>query len=110
MQKQTKTIAKQTKLKNARQRKKKRVKMLTKAKIKHLPSVALLAELREIFRLVDRDNSGTITGDELQMLLETIGINVSKEEIKLMFHVIDNNGDGEISFDGKCECHHVTRR
>ena len=75
--------------------------MLTKAKIKFLPSVAELNELREIFKLVDRDNGGTITIDELQILLENIGINVSLEEIQLMFHVIDYDGDNEISFDGK---------
>jgi calmodulin len=36
-------------------------------------------ELREIFNLVDKDHSGTITKNELSDLLDTLGIDTSFE-------------------------------
>ena len=43
-----------------------------------------IAEFREIFSLVDKDGGGSITGDELGELMDTLGIEASPEEIASM--------------------------
>ena len=59
-----------------------------------------LSEFREIFNLVDRDNGGTITKEELAELLETLGIETSSDELGIMINEIDQDNNGEIDFDG----------
>lgn len=56
-------------------------------------------EFREIFNLVDLDRGGTISKDELQQLMVTLGLKPSKEEIDAMVDEIDSDGNGEIDFD-----------
>ena len=43
-----------------------------------------IAEFREIFSLVDKDGGGSITGDELGELMDTLGIEATPEEINGM--------------------------
>ena len=43
-----------------------------------------IAEFREIFSLVDKDGGGSITGDELGELMDTLGIDATPEEINGM--------------------------
>ena len=43
-----------------------------------------LQEFREIFNLVDTDQGGSISTQELGNLMETLGIKTSPEELKLM--------------------------
>lgn len=57
------------------------------------------AEFREIFRLVDKDGSGSITRDELQGLMRTLSISASQAELELMISEIDTDGDGSICYD-----------
>lgn len=56
-------------------------------------------EFREIFNLVDKDKGGSISQRELALLMETLGINASQQEIDLMIGEIDKDGDGEIQFE-----------
>ena len=58
-----------------------------------------LAEFREIFKLVDRDGSGTITKEELGELMDTLGIDASAEEVDMMISEIDTDSNGSIDFD-----------
>jgi len=58
-----------------------------------------LSEFREIFNLVDKDGSGSITKLELSELMETLGINASSEEIDMMISEIDQDGSNDINFD-----------
>lgn len=58
-----------------------------------------LQEFREIFNLVDTDKGGSIGTDELARLMETLGIQTTPEELKLMVSEIDENGNGEIDFE-----------
>ena len=58
-----------------------------------------LAEFREIFKLVDRDGSGTITKEELAELMETLGIDATQEEVDMMISEIDTDDNGSIDFD-----------
>ena len=58
-----------------------------------------VSEFREVFNLVDVDRGGSISCDELGVLMETLGIKCSPEELKLMVEEIDENGNGLIDFD-----------
>lgn len=48
--------------------------------------------------LVEWDDSGSISVDELEQLLETVGMKISPEELKQMIGELDQNNDGEINF------------
>ena len=53
----------------------------------------------DVFRLVDIDNSGTLTKKELEAIMNTysIGINLTKEDVKKFFSEIDMDRNGSIS-------------
>ncbi len=56
-------------------------------------------EFREVFNLVDRDRSGSISRQELAQLMLTLSINASQQELDLMIDEIDSNKNGEIEFE-----------
>mmetsp|Transcript_33004 Transcript_33004/g.38737 ORF Transcript_33004/g.38737 Transcript_33004/m.38737 type:complete len:150 (-) Transcript_33004:110-559(-) len=56
-------------------------------------------ELREMFKIVDRDDGGTISKEELTYLMETLGIHATPEDINVMISELDNDGDGTIDFE-----------
>ena len=58
-----------------------------------------LSEFREIFNLVDKDGSGTITKDELGELLTIIGIETSNDDLERMVKGVDVNSNGEVDFE-----------
>ena len=58
-----------------------------------------ISEFREIFNLVDKDGGGSITGEELGELMDTLGIEASPEEVDAMIREIDADGSGEIDFE-----------
>jgi calmodulin len=58
-----------------------------------------LNDFREIFRLVDLDGGGSISPEELSELMAMLGISVTKEELDDMINEIDEDGDGDISFE-----------
>lgn len=62
-------------------------------------SVEQLQELIEIFQLVDVDNGGTISTDELEMLMKTLGLRATQTELKAMVTELDQDGTGEIDFE-----------
>lgn len=53
-------------------------------------------EMRSAFRVFDKDNSGTISGDEIAKVMKTFGENLTEEELKIMLQEVDKNGDGSI--------------
>lgn len=53
-----------------------------------------LEELREIFRLVDVDDSGEITSQELGIMLQIIGLPATEEDIQKMMAEVDTDGSG----------------
>lgn len=57
------------------------------------------AELREAFRIFDRDNDGFITPQELKTLLISLGLDSSAEVIRRMINEADRNRDGKIDFN-----------
>ena len=55
-------------------------------------------ELYEIFQLVDLDDGGTISTEELKSLMTTLGLKVTKSELQVMINEIDVSSRGEIDF------------
>ena len=56
-------------------------------------------EFHAIFKLVDRDGGGTIDIEEMEMLLNTIGLFPTQSELERMFSDVDVDGSGEIDFE-----------
>ena len=56
-------------------------------------------ELRERFKLFDKDGNGLIDRDELAIALQQLGEKLSEEEIDEMLEDCDTNGDGMIDFE-----------
>ncbi|CAD7951192.1 unnamed protein product [Amoebophrya sp. A120] len=55
-------------------------------------------EFKEAFALFDRDNSGTITADELGVIMKSLGKNPTDDELEAMIAEVDEDGSGEIEF------------
>ena len=53
-----------------------------------------LEELREIFRLVDIDDSGEISAEELGVMLQTIGLPATEDDIQKMMVEVDTDQSG----------------
>mmetsp|Transcript_67075 Transcript_67075/g.135207 ORF Transcript_67075/g.135207 Transcript_67075/m.135207 type:complete len:161 (+) Transcript_67075:154-636(+) len=68
------------------------------------PTEEELRELKEIFNLVDKDGSGSVSAGELGELMQTLGVETSTEEVASMIRELDDrvnggNNDGEVQFD-----------
>ncbi|CAF4003029.1 unnamed protein product [Rotaria sordida] len=57
------------------------------------------AELREAFRLFDRDNSGYITINELKEVMLNMGEKLNQEELEEMMREADVNKDGKLDYE-----------
>ncbi|KAJ3263429.1 hypothetical protein HDU76_012288, partial [Blyttiomyces sp. JEL0837] len=62
-------------------------------------TVEQLQELVEIFQLVDVDHGGTISTDELETLMKTLGLRATQTELDAMVKELDEAGTGEIDFE-----------
>jgi len=56
-------------------------------------------ELRDAFKVFDTDNSGAIDRKELKRLMKKLGQALTEAELDAMMNEVDENGDGEISFE-----------
>ncbi|KAF9876088.1 calmodulin [Colletotrichum karsti] len=56
-------------------------------------------ELKNAFKVFDRDGSGTISAEELRHVLKSLGENLSAADIDEMIQMADKNGDGSIDYD-----------
>eukprot|EP00850_Spirogloea_muscicola_P011539 SM000072S21173 [mRNA] locus=s72:156605:160594:+ [translate_table: standard] len=54
--------------------------------------------LRSVFSMMDADNSGSITVDELRQGLTRIGSNLSEVEVRQLLEAADVDGDGTIDY------------
>ncbi|GAB4858169.1 Probable calcium-binding protein cml18 [Ancistrocladus abbreviatus] len=57
-----------------------------------------IAELREIFRSVDRNNDGKLTQLELGSLLRSLGLKPSDGQLEALIQAADQNNNGMIEF------------
>ncbi len=53
-------------------------------------------ELRRAFQIFDRDNSGTISTEELRDVLKSVGENLTETELDEMMRQVDVDGSGTI--------------
>lgn len=56
-------------------------------------------ELRDAFNFFDTDGSGAIDRKELKRLMKKLGQALTEAEIDAMMQEVDENGDGEISYE-----------
>ena len=61
-----------------------------------------IRQVTEAFRVFDKDNSGTISADEIRVVLSKCGEEVDDSEIDDMIKQADVDGDGLISYEGRC--------
>jgi len=57
-------------------------------------------EMRQAFRVFDRDGNGVIDEKELRTTMKNLGENLSKNDVKAMIKAADKNGDGKIDYEG----------
>lgn len=62
---------------------------------------ALQAELKEAFRLYDREGNGYITTSVLRDILKELDDKITSEDLDMMIEEIDSDGSGTVDFDGK---------
>lgn len=55
-------------------------------------------ELREAFKVFDKDGNGVISAQELKSVMANLGETPSDEEITEMIKEADTDGDGQINF------------
>ncbi|VDN02228.1 unnamed protein product [Thelazia callipaeda] len=63
-------------------------------------NAGLEEELREAFRLYDKEGNGYIAVSDLRDILRALDENVSEEELDEMIAEIDADGSGTVDFDG----------
>jgi calmodulin len=56
-------------------------------------------ELRDVFTVFDKDQSGTICADELKSVMKVIGEKLTEQEIEDAIRLADTTGDGEVDYD-----------
>lgn len=57
--------------------------------------------LNSIFQVFDRDKDGYITAQELQMVMASLGENLTQEELNEMIRAADTDGDGRVNYEGE---------
>ncbi|KAG8224137.1 hypothetical protein J437_LFUL005471 [Ladona fulva] len=62
-------------------------------------SEAMQQELREAFRLYDKEGNGYITTSVLREILRELDDKITEEELDMMIEEIDSDGSGTVDFD-----------
>ena len=58
-------------------------------------------EIREAFRVFDKDGNGFISAAELRYVMTNIGEKLTDEEVDEMVQVADIDEDGQINYEGR---------
>ncbi|KAI9548297.1 Calcium-binding protein 8 [Dissostichus eleginoides] len=58
-----------------------------------------LGEIREAFRILDRDGNGFISKQELGMAMRSLGYMPSEVELAIIMQRLDMDGDGQVDFE-----------
>eukprot|EP01028_Stygiella_incarcerata_P005960 TRINITY_DN2459_c0_g1_i1.p1 TRINITY_DN2459_c0_g1~~TRINITY_DN2459_c0_g1_i1.p1 ORF type:complete len:1822 (-),score=519.58 TRINITY_DN2459_c0_g1_i1:603-6068(-) len=56
------------------------------------------SKLSDVFRSFDTDGNGTVDYDEFQNGLDSLGVDLSREEMNLLIREVDQDGDGQIDY------------
>ena len=57
-------------------------------------------ELKDAFRVFDRDGNGFISAEELRNVMTNLGEKLTDEEVDEMIFEADMDGDGQINYTG----------
>ena len=57
-------------------------------------------ELREAFKVFDKDGNGFISAAELRHVMTNLGEKLTDEEVDEMIREADVDGDGQVNYDG----------
>lgn len=63
---------------------------------KNVKEADFAEETRRAFDAFDKDHNGTISADELRAVMQSLGENLTKDEIDEMIREADKDGNGEI--------------
>ena len=58
-------------------------------------------EIREAFRVFDKDGNGNISAAELRHVMTNLGEKLTDEEVDKMIRGADIDGDGQVNYEGK---------
>ncbi|KAK2162825.1 hypothetical protein LSH36_91g07039 [Paralvinella palmiformis] len=67
-------------------------------------------EIKEAYRVFDRERKGYIHTDELKHVMKHIGDQLTDEEVDEMLKEIASNDEGKISYDGTGETLHMSQQ
>ena len=56
-------------------------------------------EIREAFRVFDKDGNGLISAAELRLVMDSLGEKLTDEEVDEMVRVADMDGDGQVNYE-----------
>lgn len=59
-------------------------------------------EVRDTFKVFDKDNDGQISVSELEKVFESLDIQLSAEELSELLKAVDKDGNGSIDLDEFC--------